>query len=98
MLSNEKIDYLQGYFYGWEYCVQNGLSPTMTHEEIQLLRNLFWDLEDLKKENKTLMSKLEDVELAKTYGEDIERFERGESRIEKFNDIAELFDKLEGKF
>lgn len=52
MLSKERIAELKDSFYGWEWCVENNVQPTMTHEEIELLMNLFIDIEDLREDLK----------------------------------------------
>jgi hypothetical protein len=49
MLKNEDIEKVKASFYGWEYCVEKGVSPTITHEDIELLSNVFIDLEELQK-------------------------------------------------
>ena len=91
MLSKEIIEDFMGHFYGWEYQVQNGLPVKMSYEHIELLRNVFFDLEDLKAENDKLKSLIEDIELAKAYGKDIERAERDTSKAKVIEDVGELF-------
>ena len=91
MLSNEKINHLKDHFYGWEYAVQNSLPVKMTYEHVELLWNVLFDLEDLKAENDKLKNLIEDMELAKLYGKDIERAERNKSKGKVIEDVGELF-------
>lgn len=50
MLKSEEIEKLKASFYGWEYCVEKGITPTITPEDIELLCNIFIDLEEQQKE------------------------------------------------
>lgn len=91
MLSNKKINYLKDHFYGWEDSVKNKFPVEMDYEQIILLYNVFIDLDDLKAENERLKSLIEDMELANSYGKDIERAESDRSKSKVIEDVGELF-------
>jgi hypothetical protein len=59
MLASENIEKVKASFYGWEYCVEKGLSPTITYEDIELLSNVFIELEDQKRKIERLENRIE---------------------------------------
>lgn len=63
MYANKKsYDKLKDSFYGWEYSVENDLSPVIAQEEINLLQNLFFAYEDLQLEYKKMKEALKWIE------------------------------------
>lgn len=42
----ERLEYIKSSFYGWEYCVENELQPTITQEEINILSDVFTRYEE----------------------------------------------------
>lgn len=47
-MDQKSYELLKESFYGWEFCVENNLKPTITSEDIELLMNLFIEYEDYK--------------------------------------------------
>lgn len=62
MLKSEDIEKIKGSFYGWEYCVEKGVAPTITTEDIELLMNVFIDLEEQTKKVERYEKALKEIE------------------------------------